>query len=194
MSFRDTPLSGRPASRRVEDRLVQEMPRLRRFVRFRMGAALRSREAVSDVVQSVCREVLERASKFRDSAGSGFRKWLFLRANHRIVDRNRFYRAARRDSRREAPLHREYGSEYHETGPVLRDTPSRVLQAHEELGRVERALQRLPQAAQQILRLVKFEGLSYAEVARRLEQSQVATRKQLSRALARLEAELRGCN
>ena len=39
--------------------LEQHLPRLRAFVRLRMGAQLRARESASDIVQSTCREILE---------------------------------------------------------------------------------------------------------------------------------------
>ncbi|MCA8975247.1 MAG: hypothetical protein KDC98_11025, partial [Planctomycetes bacterium] len=42
----------------VEELLVRHLPRLRAFVRLRSPFALRARESCSDLVQSVCREVI----------------------------------------------------------------------------------------------------------------------------------------
>ena len=47
------------------DELVSRyLPRLHAYVRLHMNAPLRAREASIDVVQSVCREVLEEREKF----------------------------------------------------------------------------------------------------------------------------------
>ena len=48
----------------VEQLLARHLPRLERYVRLRAGALLRS-EGVSDLVQSTCRELLEKADRFR---------------------------------------------------------------------------------------------------------------------------------
>ena len=45
--------------------LVPHLPDLRSFVRRRVGDLIRSRESSLDLVQSVCREMLENRSRFR---------------------------------------------------------------------------------------------------------------------------------
>ena len=83
------------------DALLQHhLPRLRAFVRMRCNGAVRRQESSSDLVQSVCREVLAHADRFRHPDEEGFRRWLFTTALRKIRDRSDYYKAARRDVRR----------------------------------------------------------------------------------------------
>ena len=48
---------------RMQRLLEEHLPRLRAFIRLRTNQAIRARESCSDLVQSVCREVLEEQRK-----------------------------------------------------------------------------------------------------------------------------------
>ena len=52
-------------SNAVEALLVEHLPALRAFVRLKAGALLLEKESCSDLAQSVCRDVLANAGRFR---------------------------------------------------------------------------------------------------------------------------------
>src|SRR5678815_2282484 len=84
----------------IRDRQAH-LPALRAFVRLKAGAMLLARESCSDLAQSVCRDVLEHAERFRFGGEAEFRKWLFTTAMRKIADRVEGWRAGKRDGQRE---------------------------------------------------------------------------------------------
>src|SRR5436190_7053528 len=67
----------------VQQLLVRNLPNLEAYVRLHAGAALRARESVSDLVQSVCVEVLLDLSRFEFRGEPQFRHWLCQQALHK---------------------------------------------------------------------------------------------------------------
>jgi type IV pilus assembly protein PilW len=65
-------------------------------------------------------------------------------------------------------------------------TPSGVLQAREEVERIEAAFDALPDDYREVITLSRIVGLSHAEIAERSGRSEGATRTLLYRALGRL--------
>ena len=57
----------------IEQLIQEHLPGLRAFVRLNAGATLRAREAQSDLVQSVCREVLEGREGFEYRGDAAFK-------------------------------------------------------------------------------------------------------------------------
>jgi RNA polymerase sigma-70 factor (ECF subfamily) len=166
----------------VEQLLVEHLPGLRAFVRLRAGPVLRSREAESDVVQSACREVLERAEGFRHGGSIGFRRWLYTTALRKILNKHEFHTAAKRDVRRDAPaedslLLSTYGNFC---------SPSGVAAAREELQRIEHAFEQLSPDHREVILLSRIAELSRAEVAGEMGRTEASVRNLLHRALAHL--------
>lgn len=159
---------------------------LRAFVRLRLGEGLRTKETSLDLVQSVCREVLGDLDRFEYRGEGSFRHWLFLRAEHKIRDRGRFWSREKRESARETALPGEG-----EAGELMGQyasffTPSRAATAKEELDRLEAKFTQLPESQREVILLARVVGLSHREVAERMGRTPLATRTLLSRALARL--------
>jgi RNA polymerase sigma-70 factor (ECF subfamily) len=173
----------------VEELLAAHLSRLRAFLRLRMGGAVRSKESTEDLVQSVCREALERLDGFEYRGEASFRHWLFQQAEHKVVDRARFYGRAKRAAR-EVPL--DVRREEAETLRGLESlfTPSRDAVAREELARLETAFAKLPADQREVILLARIVGLPHAEIAGRMGRSVSATWTLLSRALARLSMHL----
>lgn len=171
---------GPPHDRTVESLLVEHLPGLRAFIRLRAGASIRAREAESDVVQSVCREVLQRGETFQHGGEAGFRHWLYTTALRRIVNKHEFHTAAKRDVRRdtaEAELLATYGRFC---------SPSRVVAAREELDRIEAAFAQLSEDHREVIVLSRVVGLSRAEVAAEMDRSEDSVRNLLHRGLTHL--------
>ncbi len=172
----------------VEELLLRHLPGLRAFVRLRAGPLVRRREAESDLVQSVCREVLLHAGDFRRGGEPGFRHWLYATAVRKILNKQEFHTAQRRDLRAEELQ----GGE----GAALLDlyaafsSPSRRLATAEELARIEQAFDALPEDYREVILLARVVGMPRAEVAAALGRSEAAVRNLLHRALALLSQRL----
>lgn len=164
--------------------LLQEyLPRIRAYVRLRTGAALLAHESRSDLVQSICRDLLENARRLHSTDIDGFQAWLFTTARRKLADRAEHWGAQKRAEGREVETPAD--------GELLAAcrgffTPSQQAGAREELARVERALGELPAERREVILLAKVLGLSRQEIGARLGRSEGAVRVLLTRALADL--------
>jgi RNA polymerase sigma-70 factor (ECF subfamily) len=171
----------------VEALLERYLPGLQAFVRLRAGPLLRARESSSDLVQSVCREVLAHADRYQYRSEGLFKQWLFTTAARKLADRADPVQAQRRDVRREVAL--DAGSS---SDPALADavrsivTPSRELIAREEIAATERALRELSDEHREVILLARVVGLSAREIGEQMQRSESAVRSLLHRALAEL--------
>lgn len=172
--------------RALETLLEAHLADLRAFVRLRIGPELRAREASSDLVQSVCREILQKGERFRHPSDASFRRWLFTTALRKIADRADHWRAEKRDGGREQrwPTHGGDG----DLAPRYRafSSPSQHAIAREELARIESAFEELGDEQREVITLAQVAGLSRAEIAAHMGRSEGAVRVLLHRALARL--------
>lgn len=178
----------------LRELLERHLPELRAFVRLRAGPLVRARESSSDIVQSVCREVLEKGERFRFASESAFRQWLFTTALRKLVDRREHWLAAKRDAGREQPIGPESGAldEERLVAAYRRlSSPSGHAVAREEIERLEAAFDRLSEDHREVITLARILGLSHAQIAERMGRSEGATRMLLARALAELAAILR---
>lgn len=156
---------------------------LQAFVRLRTGGALRARESCSDLVQSACREALDDLSHVEFDDEGAFRAWLCTVALNKVRGRAAHFAAAKRDAARELPAD-ECTSLLDAYRTVF--TPSQEAAAREEVERLEAAVDRLSDDDRELVLQLRLLGRSHRDVAAELGKSEVAVRKALSRALARL--------
>lgn len=190
--LRDTVIAAKAGDRSALERiLLQHLDPLRAFVRVRAGAVVVERESVDDLVQSVCREALADLDEIEYHADPQFRAWLFLLATRKILDRKKHLLRDRRDVSRERSFAAE--SEVELLGAFAGlATPSRVASAREELDRIEGAVRELPDNQRDAVAYVRLLGLSYPDVAARMEMSESAVRGLVARGLATIAEQLRG--
>ncbi len=162
--------------------LAEHLPRLRAYVRLHMGPQLRQKESASDLVQSACREVLQRDGQPQFGGEAGFRQWLFTTALRKVRDRVDYYRAGKRNVDREAPM----------TDGVLAGiyahcaTPSADLDMRERIARFESAFDELDGNHREVITLARIVGLSHREIAATMGCTEAASKQLLYRALAEL--------
>ncbi len=169
---------------------------LRAYVRLQVDPQFRVRESCSDVVQSVCREVLEDLSNFEYRGKGAFRAWLFAAALNKVRQKREFHRAQKRDVAREVRAEGEDDSR----APVraglyaslcsLEPSPSQHAVAHEQAERIERAMDALPDDYREVLLLTRVVGLPRREIAARVGRTENAVRTLVHRAGVRLLAAL----
>lgn len=142
---------------------------LQAFIRLRMDPRLRRWETVSDVSQSVCREALKNLENFTYRGEAAFRHWLFTAAVRKLVEKDRYHRAAKRNPdllETNAPrssMNRE---------PVAREicgilgSPSEQAIGREMQERIEHALDAMSEDAREVFLMSRLAGLSNPEIAK----------------------------
>jgi RNA polymerase sigma factor (sigma-70 family) len=135
----------------------------------------------------VCAELLSERSRFEYRGEAQFRRWLYQATEHKLIERARYWRSAKRALARDAPVMLDNGSASSVlAGYACLFTPSRDACAREDVERLERAFDALPPAYREIIVLSRYLGCSHAEIAARLGKTEGAVRTLLCRALARL--------
>lgn len=135
---------------------------------------IRPREDARDLTQ----EVFARFIRSRHADGCDCPKALLYEiARNLIIDRSR-----RRASRR-TELHQPYDDE--EIEGIGAD-PSCVIDSGRRLDAVEAIILSLPSKCREVFVLSRFEGLSYADIAARMDISVAMVQKHISKALLRL--------
>jgi RNA polymerase sigma factor (sigma-70 family) len=163
---------------------VEHWPWLARFVRDRCGGVVRSKESASDIAQSVCREALQHWSRFRGDP-TELRQWLFQIAKRKIVDRQRYWNYDKREAERETTISAAFDK------PCPNASPSEDVIGDEQANLLADALMQLSERDRDIILLARCEQVSLVDIAEYYACTEVTARKQLSRALARLEHHLR---
>ena len=167
----------------VASLLEQHLSGLLAYVRLHAGEHILHQESSADLVQSVCREVLEGLDGFEYRGEAAFRKWLFTAALNKIRERGRRLGAAKRGSGRRTISPPDLAALL----PSF-TTPSRVAIAEEDMARLERAFAELPEDHRRVITAAKILGQPHAEIAQELGRSEGAVRVLLHRALFRLGA------
>lgn len=166
--------------------LDRHLPSVRAFVRAHMGPQLRARESSSDLVQSVCRELLTHQERFQHPGEHGFEAWLYTTARRKIANRARDLGRDKRDAQREiggldASAIDGLGAAY-----ARMSSPSGHALRREEIAQLEAAIDQLPDEQKEVLTLAHLAGLSRAEIGAQMGKSEEAVRALLHRAKARL--------
>ena len=164
--------------------------RVRRIIRLRLGQQLRPKLDSVDIVQDALVLALGGLKDFTYKNEGDFLRWLSKIAENRLRDILDEFHAGKRDVNKEIPFKKEgrgtEGGSLGAAGPVGNTTPSVIVGKKEALDRLEQALDELKPKYKEIIVLKKLEGLSHAEIARRLGKNTGAVRMQLARAMAAL--------
>lgn len=170
------------------DQLLQHyLPQLHAFVHARLSAQLRARESSLDVVQSVCRQLLEVREDFAFHSEERFRAWLFTAALNKVRERHRRLQTEKRDVHREEAGH----DEGDRTVMLHLMTPSQAAIGNETAAAVSAALAALSEEHREVITLARLVRLPHKVIAEVLSSTEEATRQRLARAMVRLTRELR---
>ncbi|MEZ6017093.1 MAG: sigma-70 family RNA polymerase sigma factor [Planctomycetota bacterium] len=175
----------------IERLLEEHLGSLRAFLRLRAGAGIRARLGHSDLVQSVCREVLQSRDKIEFQGDAAFRSWLYTAALRKLVEHDRRMHAGKRDVGREQDLDAEGGVDAAVLqGYATLTTPSLVAMGREGAAKLEEAFDALTDEHREVITLARVVGLSHAEIAAQLGKTEESCRQLLRRALVKLSIEL----
>jgi RNA polymerase sigma-70 factor (ECF subfamily) len=134
-----------------------------------------------DVLQEVFLTVWNKASTFNPARGSAF-SWMVTQLRNRAIDRIR-------SRRRRGELLETFGQDL-EPGGELRSA-AEDCEASERSRQVRAALAKLSDEQRHVLRLAYFEGLTQAEIAKKLDEPLGTIKARAHRAMARLRDILR---
>jgi RNA polymerase sigma-70 factor, ECF subfamily len=161
-------------------------PRLAVLIRYKLSEPLRQRIEIDDILQEVFLDASKDIGSFIYRSPGSFMKWLSSIADHVIIDEAR---SQARQKRHAVEMVR-FRSPSNPNGPEPSDstTPSRILMQKERAVRLLARLDALPPDYRDVILMAKVEGLSSAEMAKRLGRSREAVAVLLHRALQRLRA------
>ncbi len=160
------------------------------LARLQISRRLRGKIDADDLVQDTLLEAYEAFAQFRGTTEAELAGWLrkILTSNAVSLAR-RFYGTQRRDVR----LERELAEELEQSSAVLdrgftapQSSPSQQAAKREQAVLLADALKRLPKDYREAIILRQLEGLSFPEVAQRMERSLDSVKKLWMRALTRL--------
>ena len=132
------------------------------------------------LAEDICQEIFARLARRPPDEGTPIRPWLLRATRNLFIDHER-RRLLDIDRMRDLAL-------WPSTSAA---SPDAAYEGASELGRVERALQRLPVALREAIALVCMQELSAAEAAEVLEVSEEAVRQRVARGRARLRLALK---
>jgi RNA polymerase sigma-70 factor (ECF subfamily) len=164
-----------------EELFAKSYANILQAVRFRLGPALRARLDTGDIAQSAYLEAYRDLAAFRHRGVGSFRRWLLGIVENKIRRRLEFFKARRRDLRREVEL----DSRAEIPAPAL--TPSRKLMEGEERERLERAMDQLSDDYRGVLISRYYLDLGWPEVGKQMGRSAAAARALGKRALVHLK-------
>lgn len=178
------PAGDHPPNTNLGDLLARHLDTLRCFVRIHVSPPLRQREQDSDIVQSVCAELLAHPARFQYQGEAAFRSWLYRAVLDRVRHKLRFHAADKRASDREEPPGPDG------TGPLdsyaEMVTPSRIAMNREMQQALERAIDELPEAQRDVLVRARLLQMEHDAIGAELGISPANSRQLLHRAIAKL--------
>lgn len=169
----------------LEQLLCRALPELRRYVRSQAGSLVKAHESESDIVQSVCREILRNGKSFRHPNEHAFRRWLYATALRKLSHRHEKWTSGKRSAREVSQSTGSDGRplELADEGAL---SVSAQFILNEELERLKRAMAALSPEHREVIILAKIGGESREEIGAQLGRSPGSTRMLLHRALAQL--------
>lgn len=185
---------GSEDSVRLQVRLIGRLDGLKAYVRSKIPAYLRGWISAEDVVQDVCISAFATASTFRDHAPDAFDRWLKTITQRRLLDA---MKRGERVKRGGGVADIQMGAGACATSDVLNRlaapgiTPSATARLNEQAEVLQSALDGLPEARRQALKMYYVEGLSREKIAGLMRLSDSAVGGLLFHGLRQLRERLR---
>ena len=175
--------------------VAQYEPYLRMLARTQMRKAYQAKVGASDMVQQAMLQAVQGLEGFRGSTEAEFRGWLRQILARHLCHLDRDLHRGKRDIRREQSMEQKLAqSSMRLEGLLAGDgpTPSQNVAFGENVLQVAEAVERLPEAQRDAVRLHYLEGLKLSEVATKMDKSTGAVAGLLHRGMKTLRAQLGG--
>ena len=159
-------------------------PYLRMLAKVQMRRALQAKIGASDIVQQTMLQAVQAIDQFRGTGDAEFRGWLRQILARHLCHLDRDFRRDKRDVRREQSMQQQLAkSSMRLEGLLAGDgpTPSQ---------NVALAIEQLPEAQREAIRLHYIDGLKLSEVAAAMDKSSGAIAGLLHRGMKTLREQL----
>jgi len=160
-----------------------------------IGRRLQGKVDAADLVQDTFLEAHRNWKRFRGTTEAELLSWLRRILAARVADLLRRYLGSQR---RDVRLERELAAELDQSSQDLdaglmakQDSPSKQVAQREQGVLLANALATLPEDYREVLILRHLEGLSFPEVAQRMERTLDSVKKLWTRALERLRGSMK---
>lgn len=163
---------------------------LRYYVRLRAGPLLRSKEPVSDIVQSALREIVEASPAFVYTNDAAFRRWIHRIATNKIISKHRYHLAARRNAAREENLASRVWDVAQPGDSSPDHSPSKHAVHAEDLERLQIAFDELDEEDRQILSMRRIFDIPTPQIAEELGIAESTVRWRLATIMAKLSSKM----
>jgi RNA polymerase sigma-70 factor (ECF subfamily) len=164
------------------------------LARVQLGRDLQGKVDPSDLVQEAFMEAHRDFARFQGQTEAELRAWLRRVLATGLADQVRRYCGTRR---RDLRLERHLAAELDRSSQALErglaapgSSPSAQAEHREDTRRLAEALERLPPDYREVLLLRHFQGLTFPEIARRLDRTLDMVKNVWLRGLARLRRSL----
>ncbi|TWU34438.1 sigma-70 family RNA polymerase sigma factor [Novipirellula artificiosorum] len=175
--------------------VAQYEPYLRMLAHVRMRRALQAKVGASDIVQQTMMQAVQAIDQFRGGTEAEFRGWLRQILARCLCHVDRDLHRDKRDVRREQSMEQKLAqSSMRLEGLLAGDgpTPSQNVALGENVLQVAMAIERLPDAQREAVRLHYLEGMKLSEVAVELDKTTGAVAGLLHRGMKTLRDQLGG--
>ena len=172
-------------------RLEQQRDYLRLLARLHLDPRLRGKFDPSDAVQQTLLKAHENLGQFRGQGEAELLAWLRRILANTMTDALRQFGRDKRDVAREESLEAAVEDSARSFQALLAtppSSPSQQAMRHEDLLRLARALEELPEEQRAVVELHHLQGRSVADIARDLGRSEAAVAGLLRRGLKKLRA------
>jgi RNA polymerase sigma-70 factor (ECF subfamily) len=172
-------------------RLERQRDYLRLVARLHLDPRLRGKLDPSDAVQQTLLKAHENLGQFRGQGEAEFIAWLRRILANTMTDALRQFGRDKRDVAREESLEaavEESGRSFQALFAAPPSSPSQQAMRHEDLLRLARALEELPEDQRAVVELHHLQGRSVADIAGDLGRTESAVAGLLRRGLKKLRA------
>jgi RNA polymerase sigma-70 factor (ECF subfamily) len=163
-------------------------PRLLAIIAPLLPSRIRRKQDASDVAQDCLLEVCQCLPQFRGDTFPEFVGWITTIARNEAANARTHWGRKGRSVHKEQPLPDGSGDGGHPA--VAAVSPSQDAAGREEEERLQKAMKRLPEDYQEVLRLRDLEGLEWTAVAEQLGRRADAVKQLRYRAIQQLKKEM----
>lgn len=155
-----------------------------------LAPAIQAKIAPSDIVQDSLMEACRDLPLFHGGSEKELLNWLRRILRNNVAKAHRHFDTKKRQVEREVAL-QDIAPDDLLHGLVKQpETPSKHAQAHEQDEQLQRAMQQLPEHYRQVLLMRSLEGLTFVQIAEKLNSTDDAVRKLWGRAVEELSQHL----
>jgi RNA polymerase sigma-70 factor (ECF subfamily) len=168
-------------------------PYLRMLARTQMRKQYQAKLGASDIVQQTLLQAVQNLDGFRGTTEAEFRGWLRQILARHLCHLDRDLHRDKRDVRREQSMEQRLAQSSIRLQALLAGegpTPSQNAAMTENVVRLAQAVERLPEAQRDAIRMHYLEGMKLGEVAERLSKSTSAVAGLLHRGMKTLREHL----